>query len=131
MLTFTAPYRTNKQWRCSFNHAVESTDDSDGFSALVTYSRTISELSFFLVHHSNRLGIGYLVRSSRIDEPKLVSTSIDELLETKAGLCALRGTSWHGVKVLKGELPCMDFFDFLQRSAIGLRTINSIRPLLQ
>ena len=87
MLTFTRPVYDQQAVAMLIQpKVVESTDDSDGFFSAFSdlFSNYFGTASFFFLFVIlSALGIGYLVRSSRIDEPKaLVSTSIDaELLE--------------------------------------------------
>ncbi len=87
MLTFTRPVYDQQAVALLIQpKVVESTDDNDGFFSAFSdlFSNYFGTASFFFLFVIlSALGIGYLVRSSRIDEPKvLVSTSIDaELLE--------------------------------------------------
>ena len=87
MLTFTRPVYDQQAVASLIQpKVVESTDDNDGFFSAFSdlFSNYFGTASFFFLFVIlSALGIGYLVRSSRIDEPKvLVSTSIDaELLE--------------------------------------------------
>ena len=87
MLTFTRPVYDQQAVALLIQpKVVESTDDNDGFFSAISdlFSNYFGTASFFFLFVIlSALGIGYLVRSSRIDEPKvLVSTSIDaELLE--------------------------------------------------
>ena len=87
MLTFTRPVYDQQAVALLIQpKVVESTDDKDGFFSAFSdlFSNYFGTASFFFLFVIlSALGIGYLVRSSRIDEPKvLVSTSIEaELLE--------------------------------------------------
>tara|TARA_S200000501_G_scaffold286025_1_gene270385 strand:- start:243 stop:2771 length:2529 start_codon:yes stop_codon:yes gene_type:complete len=87
MLTFTRPVYDQQAVALLIQpKVVESTDDNDGFFSAFSdlFSNYFGTASFFFLFVIlSALGIGYLVRSSRIDEPKvLISTSIDaELLE--------------------------------------------------
>ena len=87
MLTFTRPVYDQQAVALLIQpKVVQSTDDNDGFFSAFSdlFSNYFGTASFFFLFVIlSALGIGYLVRSSRIDEPKvLVSTSIEaELLE--------------------------------------------------
>ena len=87
MLTFTRPVYDQQAVAALIQPKEVVTDDVEGgfFSALGDlFSDYFGAASFFFLFVLlSALGIGYLVRSSRIDEPKLlVSTSVDaELIE--------------------------------------------------
>ena len=87
MLTFTRPVYNQQAVAALIQPKEVVTDDADGgfFSALGDlFSDYFGAASFFFLFVLlSALGIGYLVRSSRIDGPKmLVSTSVDaELIE--------------------------------------------------
>ena len=87
MLTFTRPVYDQQAVAALIQpKVVESESDSEGFfSALGSlFSDYFGAASFFFLFVLlSALGIGYLVRSSRIDEPKLlVASSVDaELVE--------------------------------------------------
>ena len=87
MLTFTRPVYDQQAVAMLIQpKVVESTDEKDGFFSAFSdlFSNYFGTASFFFLFVIlSALGIGYLVRSSRIDEPKvLIPTSIDaELLE--------------------------------------------------
>lgn len=87
MLTFTRPVYDQQAVSLLIKpKVVDNSDDGDGFfsSLGALFSDYLGASSFFLAFVLlSAIGIGYLVRSSRIDEPKvLISSSIDaELLE--------------------------------------------------
>ena len=87
MLTFTRPVYDQQAVSLLIKpKVVDNSDDNDGFfsSLGALFSDYLGASSFFFAFVLlSAIGIGYLVRSSRIDEPKvLISSSIDaELLE--------------------------------------------------
>ena len=87
MLTFTRPVYNQQAVAALIQPKEVDTDDGEGgfFSALGDlFSDYFGASSFFFLFVLlSAVGIGYLVRSSRIDDPKmLVSTSVDaELIE--------------------------------------------------